>query len=322
MKLPLDWFPLALAAAVGLAALAPGPGAHGGVLHAEVVNKAGVALIFWLSGLSLPSAALRDGFLRWRLHALIQACTFLLFPALGFAIAFAGRGWAPADLCLGFVFLGALSSTVSSAVALTATAGGNVAVAVLNASLSSLLGIFLTPLWLSLAVAANGAQLPLGAVILDLLRLLVVPLALGQACRPLLALWAARHRRRLAVVDRLVILFMVYSSFCDATLGGVWSRSGPGAIALVLLLCAALFAVVMGAILAACRAAGEPRDERIAAAFIGSTKSLATGVPMAQILFAGQPGIGLILLPIMLYHPLQLLICGVLAARWKRADVA
>jgi sodium/bile acid cotransporter 7 len=317
MKLPVDWFVPALAAAVGLAWLMPGPGARGGALHAATVNQLGVALIFWLSGLSLPFAALRDGALRWRLHALIQASTFLLFPALGFALSIATRGWLPDETRLGFIFLGALSSTVSSAVALTAAAGGNVAVAVLNASLSSLLGVLLTPLWLSLAVAASGAHLPLGKVFRDLLMLLVVPLAAGQACRPLLAAWAARHRRRLAVVDRLVILFMVYSSFCDATLGGVWSRSGPGAVALVLLICAALFALVLALILAACRAAREPRDERIAAAFIGSTKSLATGVPMAQILFAGQAGLGLILLPIMLYHPLQLVICGVLAARWR-----
>ncbi len=324
-KLPFDWFPLGLAAAVALAWLIPQAGAHDSALHPALVNKAGVALIFFLSGVSLPFAALTAGTLRWPLHVVIQSCTYVLFPLMGLAVYALGGlrmgdgdAWLPPDMRLGFLFLCALPSTVSSAVALTAAAGGNVAVAVFNASLSSILGVFLTPLWLSLVLAAGGASVPVGSVILDLARWLILPLVIGQACRPLFGAWAARHKRRLAMVDRLIILFMIYTSFCDAFLGGVWGRYGFGAVLIILCGSVLLFAAALWTTTAVSRALRFPRDERIAAVFIGSTKSLATGVPMAQLIFPHHPGLSMILLPIMLYHPLQLVACGVLAGRWAR----
>jgi len=314
----LDWFTAGMAIAVALAWLFPDPGAPGGFLHPELLTKLGVALIFFLHGVSLSFDALKAGTLRWPLHLVVQGCTFLVFPLLGLALLWlAGDRVAP-DLRLGFFFLCALPSTVSSSVALTAAARGNVPAAVFNATLSSLVGVFVTPLWVGWMLESGGATMPMGEVVLDLVRWLVLPLVAGQLLRPLLGGWAARHKRRIGVVDRLTILLLVYTSFCDSVQRGVWSASGLAPVLMTIAGSLVLFALVMGAAALASNALGLAPPDRIAALFCGSKKTLASGVPMAQLIFGARPGLGLILLPIMIYHPLQLLICGALANRWAR----
>jgi sodium/bile acid cotransporter 7 len=319
-KIKPDWFLLGMIAATVLAWAFPTPGASGGWMHPELLTKAGVALIFFLHGVALSFAALKAGTLRWPLHLLVQCSTFLLFPLLGLGLnALLGDRVSP-ELKLGLFFLCALPSTVSSSVAMTAVARGNVAGAVFNATLSSLLGIFLTPLWVAFVLKTSGQAQPIGPVILDLIRWLLAPLAIGQACRPWLGVWAARHKAGINVVDRLTILLLVYTSFCDSFQQGVWSRSGPGAVWLVLGIAAALFALAMAVMSLAAGALKFSREDKIAAMFCGSKKTLASGVPMAKLIFGAHPALGLILLPIMIYHPLQLVICGALAQRWgKRA---
>lgn len=308
-----DWFLLGLVAAVVLAWVAPGPGARGGWLHPEILNKAGVALIFFLHGAGLSFAALRSGTLRWPLHLVVQASTFLLFPLLGLVVLRLGL---PAELGLGAFFLCALPSTVSSSVALTAVARGNVPAAVFNATLSNLVGVFATPLWLGLVVGAVGHAFPVGKVILDLVIWLVLPVVVGQLCRPFLGGLLRRHKSRTQVIDRGTILLLVYTSFCDSVKGHVWSQQGLGPIALTLAISAALLLVVLVVTSAASRALGFPVEDRITAVFCGSKKTLASGVPMAQLIFHGHPGLSLILLPLLIYHPLQLVVCGWLAGRW------
>ncbi len=319
MKFRGDWFLAGMVVAVLLAWRFPDPGAQGGVLHPELLTKLGVALIFFLHGLSMSFAALRAGAIRWRLHVVVQVCTFGLFPLLGLvALGLLGQRIAP-DLRLGFFFLCALPSTVSSSVALTAAARGNVAAAVFNATLSSLLGIFLTPLWIGLMLdggTQGGSRT--GEVVLDLVRWLLVPLLAGQLARPWLGAWAGRHKPAIQVVDRLTILLLVYTSFCDSMKWGVWSSHGVAPVALTLVGTLVLFFAVMGTVGWICDALRFPFADRITAVFCGSKKTLASGIPMAQLVFGARPGLGMILLPIMLYHPLQLLICGVLAGRWAR----
>ena len=287
-------------------------------MHPELLTKAGVALIFFLHGVALSFAALKAGTLRWPLHLLVQTSTFVLFPLLGLAINAAFGDALSAELRLGLFFLCALPSTVSSSVAMTATAHGNVAGAVFNATLSSLLGVFLTPLWVAGAMHAGGQSVPVGPVILDLLRWLVLPLVVGQACRPWLAAWAQRNKPRISLVDRGTILLLVYTSFCDSFKQGIWSGNSQGQLWLVTGICAVLFALVLGVMARTARALSFSREDTIAAIFCGSKKTLASGVPMAKLIFGAHPGLGLILLPIMIYHPLQLIVCGVLAQRWGR----
>jgi solute carrier family 10 (sodium/bile acid cotransporter), member 7 len=267
----------------------------------------------------LSFSALRAGALNWRLHLLIQSCTFVLFPLIGLALNAAFDGRIAFELALGLFFLCALPSTVSSSVAMTATARGNVAGAVFNATISSLIGIVLTPLWVAWVMKTTGESQPIMPVIVDLLQWLVLPLAVGQVMRPWLGSWAQRRKRPLGLVDRLAILLLVYTSFCDSFKQGVWSGNA-GDVVVLSLVCAVLFAAVMLLTSAASRALGFTREDRIAAMFCGSKKTLASGVPMAKLIFGVHPGLGLILLPIMIYHPLQLIVCGMLAQRWGNRE--
>jgi sodium/bile acid cotransporter 7 len=156
--------------------------------------------------------------------------------------------------------------------------------------------------------------------VVDLLTWLVLPLVLGQLSRPLLARAVERHRSRLAVVDRLTILLLVYTSFCDSVKAGVWTKSGPGPVLTSLVISAALLLLVLKAVGLACDALRFSSEDRVAAVFCGSKKTLAAGVPMAQLMFGAHPGLAMILLPIMIYHPLQLVVCGWLASRWAKRD--
>ena len=318
MKLKPDWFLLSMVLVTALAWAFPGPGAAGGWMHPELVTKAGVALIFFLHGLALSFAALRAGVLNWRLHLLVQGCTYLLFPVLGLGLNALLGGRLLPEIALGLFFLCALPSTVSSSVAMTAVARGNVAGAVFNATLSSLLGIVLTPLWVAWVMRTQGGAPELWPVFLDLLRWLVLPLVAGQLLRPWGGAWAQRHKPRIALVDRGTILLLVYTSFCDSFRQGVWTGHGAGQLFLLTLVCVVLFAVLMALTGTAARACGFSREDRIVAILCGSKKTLASGVPMAKLMFGAHPGLGLILLPIMIYHPLQLIVCGVLAERWGR----
>jgi sodium/bile acid cotransporter 7 len=302
--------------AVALAWLFPEPGARGGVLHPEIANKAGVALIFFLHGASLSFEGLKSGTLNFRLHLVVQLSTFVLLPLLGLIAYFATTGVLRPDLRLGIFYLCALPSTVSSSVALTAAARGNVAGALFNATASSLLGVFLTPLWLGLLLGSVGRSLPIGPVIGDLLLWLVLPLAMGQLARPWLGGFVRRHQVAVAVIDRVTILLLVYTSFCDSVQGGVWSNQSLFALVFTLGLSLLLLGVAMGSVGFASGRLGLSRSDRIAAVLCGSKKSLATGVPMAHLMFGAHAGLGLILLPIMIYHPLQLLVGGWLAGRW------
>ncbi len=316
MKRP-DWFLLGMAGAVALAWWFPDPGAKGGRLHPELLNKLGVALIFFLHGLTLSFAALAAGTRKWRLHLVVQLCTFLAFPLLGLLLLGLTARTADHPLRTGLFFLCALPSTVSSSVALTAAARGEVPAAVFNATLSSLLGVLLTPLWLQLVVGSAGQALPFLRVVLDLLLWLVLPLLVGQAFRPLLGALATRHKARLGVLDRLTILLLVYTSFCDSVKSDVW-RSGLWPLAITLLACVALLTSALALTWVVSGALGFTLEERITALFCGSKKTLASGVPMARLIFGAAPGLGLILLPIMIYHPLQLVVGGWLAGRFAR----
>ncbi len=318
MKFKFDWFMWGMVGAVALAAAFPEPGAKGGWLHPEILNKGGVALIFFLHGAALPLASLKSGLLNYRLHLLVQACTFLFFPLLGWVLVTTTRSWVTPDLALGWFYLCALPSTVSSSVAMTAAAKGNVPGAVFNATLSSLLGVVATPLWVGWVASAQAVELPVGAVMWDLVRWLVLPLALGQLARPWVGGWIGRHKPLVHVVDRGTILLLVYTSFCDSMKWGVWTGHGWTSVALTLGVSLVLFWGVLALVGLVARAWGFNREDEITAVFCGSKKTLASGVPMAQLMFGSHPGISLILLPIMLYHPLQLLICGWLAGRWAQ----
>lgn len=311
-----DWFLAGMVLAVVLAALFPDFGRTGGPMHADVVSSVGIFAVFFLHGIGLSAARMRAGVTRWRLHLVVQSFTFGVFPLLWLLLdALFGR-WLPSGLSLGFLYLCAVPSTISSSVAMTAVARGNVAGAIFNASLSSLLGIVLTPLLVGLLGRTTGQSLPFADTVLRLTGLLLLPLVLGQVARPLVGGWFSRHQRYTHAFDKLVILVLVYASFCDSVESGVFSQYGAGLLAVVLVGATLLLVVVLSLSALVARWAGLDKEDEIAAVFCGSKKTLASGVPMARLLFGAHPSLGLIVLPLMFYHQLQLILCSVLAERY------
>jgi sodium/bile acid cotransporter 7 len=295
-----NWFALSLPIAVALAWVIPDLGSADGPLKTSISTKAGVALIFLIQGLTLPSTALRKGLSQWRLHLLVQSFTFLVFPVLGIVLDRLAGGWLAPDLRLGFLYLAVLPSTITTSVILTGMAGGNTVGALFNAVLSSLLGVFVTPLWVAWLMKASGQQQPLGPVIVEIVTLLLIPLVLGQVLRPPSAAWADRNKKRLGNLSSAIVLFIVYAAFCNSVKQRLWTQHG------------------LTEVLA--RALSLTRPDLIAARCCAPQKTLASGVPMAKIIFGAHPGLGLILLPVLLYHPLQLIVCGALASRWGREN--
>jgi sodium/bile acid cotransporter 7 len=313
-----DWFLVGMVSAVALASLAPAIGRSGGPLRADAVADAGIFAVFFLHGIGLSTEKLRSGISRWRLHAVVQVFTFAVFPLLFVLLRAAVGDAIPPYLLLGFLYLCALPSTISSSVAMTGLARGNVAAAIFNATLSSLLGVFLTPFIVSVAAGTAGGELSLADAMLKIAGLLVLPLVLGQLARPLVGAWFARYKKYTSVFDRAVILLVVWVSFCDSVSAGLWRDYGVGTIALTAAGAAGILAVVLLLSWRAARLLGLEVEDEIVAVFCGSKKTLASGVPMAKLLFGAHPGLGVIVLPIMFYHQLQLLVCSVLAERYAR----
>lgn len=316
----VDPFLLSMLAAVAVASFVPDLGRTGGLLHLDTVGDIGVFIIFFLHGIALSPAHLRQGASRWRLHLLVQTCTFVLFPAWWFVLRPVFSPWVPQDLMLGFYYLAVLPSTVSSSVAMTAIARGNVAAAVLNATLSSLLGVFLTPLLASLLYAGSTGAHPmdLGDTMLKIARLLLLPFVLGQALRPWLGELFRRFKPITHLIDRGVIVVLVWCSFSDSVADGLWSRHGIGLIVMTLVGALLFLLPLLWTTRFLARRLGFPREDEVVAVFCGSKKTMASGVPMARVLFGGDPALGVLLMPILFYHQLQLLIGSVLARRYAQ----
>jgi sodium/bile acid cotransporter 7 len=317
-----EWFLGGMIGAVLLASLLPDLGKSGGGLHGDQLANIGIAIVFFLHGLGISLQHLKDGLARWRVHVFVQLCTFAVFPLIWIAsYALVGR-WLPEGLALGFCYLCALPSTISSSVAMTGLARGNVPAAIFNATLSSLLGIVLTPLLVAAFAGVDGHWLSFTDAVLGIARLLLLPLLLGQALRPVLHAWHARYKRYTNLLDRWVILMLVYTAFCDSVSSGLWRDNGLGTLAVALLGAGLILALVLGLSTWLVRRLAFPVEDEIAAVFCGSKKTMASGVPMAKLLFGAHPALGLILLPIMLYHQLQLFVCSLLAARYARRGEA
>ena len=312
-----DWFLCGMFLATFLAWLFPRFGAAGGGMHAEYVINIGVFLVFFLHGINLSSEQIRHGLKNVRLHVMVQVFTFVVFPLLWLLGKTVLGTQIPALLMLGFLYLCALPSTISSSVALTGSAGGNVPAAILNASLSSVLGIFITPWLCSLVVGSGSDGINLGATLLDLCGLLLAPLLLGQALRPWLGKFFARHKRYTNVMDKVVILLLVYAAFCNSMMSGMWQQQGLSVLVTAFAGSAIILALVLWLTTRTARALRFNRADEIAAVFCASKKSLAAGAPMAALIFGAHPGLGLILLPIMIYHPLQLIVCSIMAESYS-----
>ncbi|MFT4196354.1 MAG: bile acid:sodium symporter family protein [Pseudoxanthomonas sp.] len=314
-RLRIDPFTLALLSTVLLASLLPVQGAAARVM--DGVTDVAIAALFFLHGVRLSRESVLAGLLHWRLHLTILACTFVLFPLLGLVLRPLAAQVLSPGLVLGLVFLCALPSTVQSSIAFTSMAGGNVPAAVVSASASSLLGVFLTPAIVALTAGGQGGMAdPLQAMAKILLQLLA-PFLAGHLLRPWIGAWVARRRPLLKYTDQGTILLVVYTAFSAAVIEGLWHKTPPLSLLALAGFAAALLAAAMTLIALLARRLGFHRADEIAIVFCGSKKSLATGVPMAKVMFSGG-ALGAIVLPVMLYHQIQLIVCAVSARRYTR----
>jgi solute carrier family 10 (sodium/bile acid cotransporter), member 7 len=314
-RLPIDPYIASILAMVALATALP---AHGrGMTAASGAGTAMIALMFFLQGARLAPRAALAGARHWPLHAVVFACTFLLFPALGLTLRAVVPGLLAPALWGGLLLLCVLPSTVQSSIAFTSIARGNVAAALCAATASNLFGIVLTPLLAGLLLSAHGgfSVRAVGDVALQLL----LPFAAGQLARRWIGDWVGRHRSLTGLVDRGSILLVVYVAFSEGVTHGIWHQLDARQFAMLLLIDAALLGAVLLATTGIGRLLGFGRADRITVVFCGSKKSLASGLPMASVLFAGQ-SLGLVVLPLLLFHQLQLMVCAALARRYAAAE--
>jgi sodium/bile acid cotransporter 7 len=311
--LRLDPFLAALIATVGLASVLPSAGRFATVMTG--ITNGGIALLFFLHGTRLSRAAILSGIGAWRIHLLALGTTFLFFPVLGAAVRMSGHDWLNPVIADGLLFLCLLPSTVQSSIAFTSIARGNVPAAVCSASASNVLGFFLTPVAVGLLLLsgpAGGFPLSaLGAIVLQLL----LPFVAGHLSRPATAALVSRHKAILGRIDRGTILLVVYTAFSAAVTEGLWRRYSASDLALTLVLDGAILAAALVFTTLVARRAGLTTADETVVVFCGSKKSLASGVPMAGVLFPSAL-LGPMILPLMLFHQMQLMVCAVLARRY------
>ena len=312
-KFYIDPFLLAMLTVVGTATVLPCQGST--KTFFSYLTTVAIALLFFMHGAKLSRQAITEGIRHWRLHLVVFCSTFILFPLIGLGLRILVPHWLSPELYLGFLYLCALPATVQSAIAFTSVAGGNVAAAVCSASASSILGVFLSPVLVGLMMPTSGNSVDTIAAIESIL----LQLMLGHLARPLIANWIHKHKVWINRTDRGSILLVVYVAFSDAVVEGLWHKVNLGSIGMIVILSLLILFLVISINTLVARSLGFNRADEITIVFCGSKKSLANGVPMANVLFPASI-VGIMLLPLMIFHQLQLMICAVLAQRYARLN--
>jgi sodium/bile acid cotransporter 7 len=311
-RLPIDTFIVLLLTTVGIATVLPAEGI--GATIAGTVAKLAIALLFFLYGARLAPQAMLEGARNIKLHTTIFLSTFVLFPALGLAAEALFPHFLTPTLWTGVILVCTLPSTVQSSVAFTSIAKGNVPAALCAATASNLFGILLTPILVGLLLSNGHGGVSTG-MIGDIVLQLLLPFAAGQALRPWIGDWIQSHRSILGLVDRGSILMVVYVAFSEGMVAGIWHQLDIAMLLRLALVNAALLALVLVTTTIVSRRLGFSRADEITIVFCGSKKSLASGVPIASVLFAGS-SVGLVVLPLMLFHQFQLMVCAALARHY------
>ncbi len=310
-----DGFILALIGMIVLASLYPAAGLGGGTLSVPEIANYGVSLVFFFYGLRLNREKLKNGLSNWKLHAVVHVSTFILFPLLLLSVRGLFRNGNDQLTWLSCFFLASLPSTVSSSIVMVSIAGGNISAAIFNASISSILGVFITPLWMQLVTDPAKGGPALGPIIIKLILQVLVTVTIGLLLNPRFGRLAEKYRKQLKYLDQLTILLIVYTAFCESFARHMFSNLGPIQLFLLSAGMLALFFFVYFLISLVCGLLHFNREDRITALFCGSKKSLVHGSVMVKVLFANSHLMGLLLLPLMLYHALQLISASMIAQK-------
>ncbi|RKG31443.1 bile acid:sodium symporter family protein [Acinetobacter tianfuensis] len=314
--LALDRFTILLMVMVVLATIAPISGQAADVFG--IITTAAIAILFFLHGAKLSREAVVQGLMHWQLHSLVFAFTFAVFPILGLMAKPILVPMLGQELYWGFLFMCFLPSTVQSSIAFTSVARGNVASAVCSASFSNIIGMFITPVMVSFFILGQTQHdFDPTSSIIQITLLLLVPFILGQLLRPYVFPYMQKMPKIVKVFDQGSILMVVYGAFSSAVAAGLWNQVSGKTLMLLIFACSVLLTITMLMALFVPRWLGFNNADQKAIFFCASKKTLASGVPMAQILFIGQP-LGMIVLPIMIFHQIQLMVCGVIANYWSK----
>ncbi len=311
-KVGLNGFFVALLAAIFLAYLFPEWGSDKSWVPLDQITYYGISLIFFFYGVKLDPAKLGGGLKNWKLHVVIQSTTFLLFPLMVLVIK-SIFGSAQSNLWLGAFYLSALPSTVSASVVMVSIAGGNIPAAIFNASISSIVGVFLTPVWMELFLNGAGMEFDLLTAFWKLSLQVLFPVIAGFILHRILGRWVQKYNQTLKYFDQTIILCIVFSAFSasferEMFAGHSWTfLFGLAGLMLGLFLWMAALMYGIG------KGLGFNKEDQITVLFCGSKKSLVQGAAMGRVLFPDPVTFGVILLPLMIYHSLQLVAGSVIA---------
>ncbi|MCU4163503.1 bile acid:sodium symporter family protein [Carboxylicivirga caseinilyticus] len=315
MKKIIDPFILALMAMIALGWLMPEPALYNGWFSLEKITQIGIALIFFFYGLKLSPREMRQGMNNIKLHLLVQITTFALFPLLILAFYPLLTSDESRLIWLAIFFLAALPSTVSSSVVMVVMAKGNVPGAIFNASLSGLIGILITPLWIGLFINTTNASFELSGILISLFLKILLPVIIGLFLHRFWGKFVKKHSKKLALFDKSIILLIVYKSFAKSFNSNLFESIPWINLLIILVSVLALFSLVYALVSQLSKWLNLGRNDRITALFCGSKKSLVHGSVMSSVLFKGMAAQGLMLLPIMLYHAIQLVIISFIAQK-------
>ncbi len=315
MKGKIDKFVLAIILVILLAYWFPEWGSSESGIFLDHIGSIGVSLIFFFYGLKLSPEKIKNGLKNWKLHALVQLSTFLIFPLLVLAFYPLAQSSQMHTLWLSFMFLAALPSTVSSSVVMVSMAKGNMPAAIFNASISGLIGIIITPLWLGLFLKSTTQDFDLSSIYIKLVIEILIPVVLGISLQRFLGKFAQQYSGLLSVFDKSIILLIIYKSFAESFNNRIFSSVNFFDLVLIFVGAIVLFYIVFYSTQFLAVRMGFSEEDRITARYCGTKKSLVHGTVFSKILFPASFPVGIILLPLMLFHAFQIFVVSIHASK-------
>ena len=321
MKIKIDKFVLSIIAVISIAYFFPNWGTQNSKVPIDTISAIGISLIFFFYGLKLSPQKLKAGIKNWKLHLLVQSSTFLIFPLLILIFRPFIQNQEQEIIWLAFFFLAAIPSTVSSSVVMVSIAKGNIPSAIFNASISGIIGVVLTPLWMGLFVQSAQADFDFADIYIKLIVQIILPVVLGVLLQQFFGEFAQKHNKHLTLFDKSVILLIIYKSFAASFEENIFSSISILDLLFLFVTVLILFFTMFFLTGFLSKKLKFNTEDQITAQFCGTKKSLVHGTVFSKIIFGNMASIGIILLPLMLFHALQLLIISIVASKMSTKNI-
>ncbi|WP_405607117.1 bile acid:sodium symporter family protein [Polaribacter sp. Asnod1-A03] len=315
MKFKIDKFILSIIGVILIAYFFPNWATEDSKAPLNTISSIGISLIFFFYGLKLNPTELKSGLKNWKLHILVQGATFLMFPLLVLFFRPIIQNEEQETIWLAFFFLAALPSTVSSSVVMVSIAKGSIPSAIFNASISGIIGILITPLWMGLFINNPQTDFNFTNIYIKLILQIIFPVVLGLLLQRFLGKFAHKHSSKLTLFDKSIILLIIYKSFAESFINGVFNAVSILDLLAIFIGVITLFLIAFSLTGFLSKKLNFNNEDKITAQFCGTKKSLVHGTVFSKILFKGMSSIGIMLLPLMLFHATQILIISIVASK-------